>query len=201
MQNFSILASLCSWADWFEHYLVRNTKDRFSCVEAHNKVGIVLCTFQGITGLKFSNCFVFLINTVCRLFLPQQTVQTLMRSFNLWHLPSNIIHAFLSSANFFKINFFSKNSFRNTIRVSNILDPGQARILSGLIWIQTVCKDYQQTPLGGRLNTKFQSYTSRNIFSGLIIPLFCEKHYFHIVYQTKKKGRQRVLLSDGVAWL
>ena len=32
----------------------------------------------------------------------------------------------LSSAHFFKINFF-KNSFRNTIRVSNGLDPDQDR--------------------------------------------------------------------------
>ena len=51
---------------------------------------------------------------------------------------------------FFKINF-SKKSLRNTIRVSNSLDPDQAErfvgpdILSGLIWVQTVCKDYQQT--------------------------------------------------------
>ena len=29
MQNF-ILASLCSRTDWFESYLVRNPKDRFS---------------------------------------------------------------------------------------------------------------------------------------------------------------------------
>ena len=33
---------------------------------------------------------------------------------------------FLSSADFFK-STFSKNSFRNTIRVSNSLDPDQAR--------------------------------------------------------------------------
>ena len=45
--------------------------------------------------------------------------------------------------------FFSKKSFRNTIRVSNSLDPDQARqnmpdISSGLIWVQIVCKGYQQ---------------------------------------------------------
>ena len=32
---------------------------------------------------------------------------------------------------FFKINFFSKNSFRNTIRVSNSSDPDQARHFVG----------------------------------------------------------------------
>ena len=42
---------------------------------------------------------------------------------------------------------FLKNSFRSTIRVSKSLDPDQARRLSGLIWVQTVCKGYQQTML------------------------------------------------------
>ena len=32
---------------------------------------------------------------------------------------------------FFKINFFQKNYFRNTIRVSNILDPNQVRHFIG----------------------------------------------------------------------
>ena len=31
--------------------------------------------------------------------------------------------------------------------MSNSLDPDQADILSGLIWVQTVCKSYQQTTL------------------------------------------------------
>ena len=37
----------------------------------------------------------------------------------------------LSSANFFKINFFKKKIFRNTIRVSNALDPDQDRHFVG----------------------------------------------------------------------
>ena len=36
------------------------------------------------------------------------------------------LHAFLSSVDFSKLTF-SKKSFRNTIRVSNSLDPDQAR--------------------------------------------------------------------------
>ena len=47
---------------------------------------------------------------------------------------------------FFKINI--KKSFRNTIRVSNSLDPEQDRHsvgMSVLIWDKTVCKGYQQT--------------------------------------------------------
>ena len=45
----------------------------------------------------------------------------------------------LSSADFFQNQLFFINSFRNIIRVTNSLD------LSVLIWVQTVCKDYQQT--------------------------------------------------------
>ena len=38
-----------------------------------------------------------------------------------------ILHALLSSAEFFSKSTFSNNSFRNTIRMSNLLDPDQAR--------------------------------------------------------------------------
>ena len=40
---------------------------------------------------------------------------------------------------FFRI-FWGKNPFRNTIGVSNSLEPDQ-----NLIWVQTVCKCFQQT--------------------------------------------------------
>ena len=30
VQSFKILASFCSWADWFESYLVENPKETFS---------------------------------------------------------------------------------------------------------------------------------------------------------------------------
>ena len=46
---------------------------------------------------------------------------------------------------FFK-STFSKKSFRNTTGLSNSADPDEARhILSGLVWVQIVCKGYQQT--------------------------------------------------------
>ena len=45
---------------------------------------------------------------------------------------------------FLKLSF-SKKTFKNTIRMSKSLDPDQVRRLSGLIWVQTVCKGYQQT--------------------------------------------------------
>ena len=43
-----------------------------------------------------------------------------------------IFHALLSSADFFSKLILSKNSFANTIRVSNSLDPDQARHFVGL---------------------------------------------------------------------
>ena len=58
---------------------------------------------------------------------------------------------FLSEDFCFLNKLFSKKSFRNATRGSNSLDADQARhfvgpnILSGLTWVQTVCKGYQQT--------------------------------------------------------
>ena len=53
---------------------------------------------------------------------------------------------------FFFKSTFSKNSFMNTIRVSNSLDfQIRPDILSGLIWVQTVCKGNQQMTLVDRV--------------------------------------------------
>ena len=51
-------------------------------------------------------------------------------------------HAFVVVCSLFSKFTFSKNSFRNTIDVSNCLDPDR---MSVLIRVQTVCKGYQQT--------------------------------------------------------
>ena len=56
---------------------------------------------------------------------------------------------FLSSADFFKINFF-QNFFEKTIRVETVWIQVRHDILSGLIWIQTAYKGYQQTTLIGK---------------------------------------------------
>ena len=48
------------------------------------------------------------------------------------------ISCFCRLLTFFKINF-SKNSFRNKLRVSNSLHQDQAQQMSVLIWVQTVC--------------------------------------------------------------
>ena len=46
----------------------------------------------------------------------------------------------------------------NIIRVPNSLDPDQAHILLGLIWVETVCKSYQQmTLVGKQLNYEWDS--------------------------------------------
>ena len=43
----------------------------------------------------------------------------------------NFFYIFLSSADIFQNHFFSNNSFRNTIRVTNSLYPDQARHFVG----------------------------------------------------------------------
>ena len=49
---------------------------------------------------------------------------------------------------FLKYFFFQKIlSEIPSEHMSNNLDPDQAQHLSGLIWVQTVCKSYQQTTL------------------------------------------------------
>ena len=50
-----------------------------------------------------------------------------------------ILYAFLPAADFLQNEHFRKNYFRNTIGVSNGVCPDQANILSGMVWIQTVC--------------------------------------------------------------
>ena len=57
-----------------------------------------------------------------------------------------ILHAFLSSMDFFfYLTFPKRKFFRNIIRVSNSLNPDQARRFVGPDLVQTVCKGYQQT--------------------------------------------------------
>ena len=57
--------------------------------------------------------------------------------------PRKFFMILLSPADFFKIYYF-KDSFRNTIRVSNSLDPDQDRQNPGPD-LETVCKGHQET--------------------------------------------------------
>ena len=87
----------------------------------------------------------------------------------------------------FSKSTFLKNYFRNTIRVSNRLDPDQAGYLWGLIWIQTVCKSYQQTP---QVDKELRVKQSCNHFPLLIGWLkFCRSK----PEQQRLKLRQEVL--------
>ena len=61
-----------------------------------------------------------------------------------------ILHALLSSANFFQNQLFRKSSFRNTTWVSNSLDPDQTRHIVGPDLGLNFCKDYQQMSLVGK---------------------------------------------------
>ena len=56
-RNFTILASLCSWADWFGYELVRNLNDSFSPVAAHmwGKIRSHICDIWGAT-CDFQQC-------------------------------------------------------------------------------------------------------------------------------------------------
>ena len=80
----------------------------------------------------------------------------------------------------FKIFFFSRNSITNTIIVSNSLDPDQAGRLSDLIWVQTVCKGYQQTALF------FSSRHRVNIFMRL------RKIHWETSCSRRKKGKKKI---------
>ena len=65
-------------------------------------------------------------------------------AFNYLHTGYFFMHL-LSSAGFFSKLTFSKNSFRNTLRVSNSLDPEQDQHIVGPDLGLTVCKGNQQT--------------------------------------------------------
>ena len=56
------------------------------------------------------------------------------------------IFLYYSFALYYFAIFYSLDAgFFTTIRVSNSLDPDEARHFSSLIWVQTVFKGYQQT--------------------------------------------------------
>ena len=93
----------------------------------------------------------FMIKTIsCSSDLSMKKVQLPQGLLTLF-TPWEIFPAFLSSADFFfKINFFVKKN-------SGIPSEGETnwiqirpRIFGGVIWDQTVCKNYQPTTLGGK---------------------------------------------------
>ena len=57
---------------------------------------------------------------------------------------------FFSSADFFNINFFKKLFQENHLSVKQRWIQIRPDVLLGLIWVQIVCKSYQQTTLGDK---------------------------------------------------
>ena len=60
-----------------------------------------------------------------------------------------IFHAFLSSADFFQNQLFGKILSGIPLECQTVWIQIRPDKMSGLIWVQTVCKDYQQIALGG----------------------------------------------------
>ena len=65
----------------------------------------------------------------------------LLKLFACW----DILHDFLSSTEFFKINFFQIILSGIPSECPTVWIWVRLDVLSGLTWVQTVCKNYQQT--------------------------------------------------------
>ena len=59
------------------------------------------------------------------MFVPVNIFQSCRELLSIYYLLTLCFACFLSSADFFLNQLFQKNSFKNTIRVSNSLDPDQ----------------------------------------------------------------------------
>ena len=82
------------------------------------------------------------------------------RSEVVWHCLCPASHAPLYTS----VENCCEKTFRNTIRVSNSLAQIKPDVLSGLIWFQNVCKDYQQMTLGGKELIKPMVRIENNLF-------------------------------------
>ena len=65
-----------------------------------------------------------------------------------------IFHAFMPSADFLKMNFFEK-FFQECHQCQTVWSQIRTNILCGLVWVQIVCKRYQQTTLVGKEFTMY----------------------------------------------
>ena len=66
---------------------------------------------------------------------------------------------------FFSKSTFSKNFFRIIISVKTVCIQIRPDILSGLIWVQTVFKNCEQTTLVGKELTPFPPFKTKSTFS------------------------------------
>ena len=72
--------------------------------------------------------------------------------------------SFLSSADFFQDKLFGKNLSGMPSECQTVWILVRPDILSGLIWVQTVCISYQQTTLGDELTEPGHSLTLEQAF-------------------------------------
>ena len=85
--------------------------------------------------------------------LPEYAISTKISHASSWV----IVQAFLSSADFFQNQLFQKILSEIPSECQTVCILIRPNILSGLIWVQTVCKGYQQTKLEGKeLNKKIK---------------------------------------------
>ena len=104
---------------------------------------------------------------------------------------------------FSKWFFFSKNSFQNTTRVLNSFGSRSGQVGPDLVWVQTVCKVYQQMK---KVVASKKQVKSINIITTKKISL-CSIVYFFLLYlmlfvqfnkilTNTKKSRQSIWLKE-----
>ena len=85
--------------------------------------------------------------------------------------------------------------------MSNSLDPDQADILSGLIWVQTVCKSCQQMTLGDKDVTSAPDHMCHIARSGVhfydLIILRQAPAQLHRLASLENVGRTSVSITLG----
>ena len=87
----------------------------------------------------------------------------------MYKVPGNL-HAFLSSAEFFKINFFEKILSGLPSECQTDWIEIRPDALSGLIWVQSVCKGFEQTTLvGNALSRDYSEIVSRLLKAGAAV--------------------------------
>ena len=99
-----------------------------------------------------------------------------MTSFNSLHPGNFFFFFFLPSADFFLNQLFQKTLSGIPTKCQTDWIQISLRILTSLIWFQTVCRRYQQTTLGGidlkcnwSASTSFNSLPPGNFFFRLLI--------------------------------
>ena len=99
---------------------------------------------------------------------------------------------------FSKLTFSKKKSYKNTIRVSKCWLQIRPHVLLGLIWVQTLCKCYQQTTKSPQAGKEVRTMNKLfiNIFYHfwqgiqlLLLPVCFPVHYFSL-------GANLILLQE-----